>query len=49
MAAGWHALGVCFDNGLPVAELRRVWDILDGHVPTGPYWEIVFKHRISRA
>lgn len=43
LGAGWHALSVCFNNGLPVRELRRVWDILDGHVPTGPYWEVVFK------
>jgi hypothetical protein len=46
VAAGWHALGVCFDHGLPVACLRRTWDMLDGHVPTGPYWEITFRERI---
>jgi hypothetical protein len=46
MAAGWHALGVCLDNGLPVMSLRRVWDILDLNLPTGPYWEITFRDRV---
>ena len=47
VAAGWHAIGICFDNGLPVLSLRRVWDILDGHVPTGPFWEITFRKRLD--
>ncbi len=47
MAAGWHAVGVCLDYGLPIASLRRVWDVLDQHAPTGPYWEITFSERIS--
>jgi len=46
MAAGWHALSVCLDNGLPVACLRRVWDVLDGHAPTGPCWEVTFRERV---
>ncbi len=41
-AAGWPALGVCFDNGLPILALRRVWDILECE-PTGPYWEVTFR------
>src|SRR4051812_8626442 len=44
--AGWRALAVCFAHGLPVAELRRVWVILDGHEPTGPKWELVFARKI---
>lgn len=47
VAAGWHAVGLCLDNGLPVSELRRVWDILDGSYPTGPHWEIVFSRKIK--
>ena len=47
IAAGWHALGVALDNGLPVDSIRQVWDVLDRHVPTGPHWEIVFRERIS--
>jgi hypothetical protein len=46
IVAGWHALGVCFDNGLPVSALRRVWNVLDSHVPTGPFWEITFRKRV---
>lgn len=40
-AEGFRALAAAFDVGLPVAELRRVWPILDGE-PTGPYWELTF-------
>lgn len=46
IAAGWHAVGVCLDNGLPISALRRVWDILDQNLPTGPYWEITFRERV---
>jgi hypothetical protein len=46
IAAGWHAVGVCLDNGLPISSLRRVWDILDQNLPTGPYWEITFRERV---
>ena len=46
IAASWHALGVCFDNGLPVSALRRVWNVLDSHIPTGPYWEITFREKV---
>lgn len=42
---GWRALSVCLAHGLPVAELRRVWNVLDGHEPTGPHWHIVFNQR----
>lgn len=47
-AAGWHAIGICLDHGLPVLELRRVWTVggLD-RVPTGPHWAIVFRERIG--
>ena len=38
---GFRALGVAIINGLPVSELRRVWDVIDGE-PTGPHWELVF-------
>lgn len=44
--AGWRALAVCLAHGLPVAELRRVWVILDGYEPTGPKWEIVFARKL---
>jgi hypothetical protein len=44
--AGWRAVSVCLTFGLPVSELRRVWDILDRNDPTGPYWEVVFRQKV---
>ncbi len=38
---GLRALGVALQNGLRVAELRKVWPIIDNE-PTGPWWELVF-------
>lgn len=40
-AEGFRALSAAMEAGLKVAELRRVWPILDGE-PTGPYWELTF-------
>ena len=40
-AEGLRALAVALQAGLPVAELRRVWPVLDGE-PTGPWWELTF-------
>lgn len=40
-AVGFRALAVAYTTGLPVAELRRTWPIIDGE-PTGPYWELTF-------
>ena|ERR1039458_580647 len=39
---GWKALAVCLTFEFPVLRLRLCWDVEHGHVPTGPYWEIVF-------
>ena len=44
--AGWRALSVCIAYGLPVQSLRRVWDVLEEHEPTGAHWEIVFWRRM---
>lgn len=38
---GFRAFAAATQAGLKVAELRRVWPILDGE-PTGPWWEITF-------
>lgn len=38
---GMRALSEAMAAGLPVATLRRVWEVIDGE-PTGPYWEMVF-------
>ena len=40
-AAGLRALAAALEKKLPIAELRRVWPILDGE-PTGPWWEMTF-------
>jgi hypothetical protein len=45
--AGWRAVAVCIDYGLPVMTLRRVWDMPDPTEPTGPHWELVFRRRIG--
>lgn len=44
--AGWRALGVCLAYGLPIQSLRRVWHVLDGDEPNGPYWEVTFRKRM---
>lgn len=38
---GYRALALAMQAGLPIAELRRVWPILDGEA-TGPWWELTF-------
>ena len=40
-AAGYRALAVALENGLPVADLQRVWPIIDGEA-TGPWWQMTF-------
>jgi hypothetical protein len=40
-AAGFWALGIAFEHGLSVSELRRVWIVLNGE-PVGPEWEMTF-------
>jgi hypothetical protein len=39
---GFKALAAAMQANLPVAELRRVWPILEGD-PTGPWWELTFQ------
>jgi hypothetical protein len=41
---GFRALAIAIQAGLKVAELRRVWPLIDGE-PTGPWWEITFHHQ----
>lgn len=43
--AGYAALAVALQHGLPAKELRRVWSILDGEL-TGPEWELVFSRHV---
>ena len=46
IAAGWHALGVCLDNGLPVLALGQYWDINERQ-PNGPYWQLTFRKKLA--
>jgi hypothetical protein len=39
--AGFAALATAVAADLPVAELRRFWQIIDGE-PHGPHWEMTF-------
>jgi hypothetical protein len=38
---GMRALAAALAANLPVAELRRVWIVLDDE-PSGPWWELTF-------
>ena len=40
-AEGFRALGVALQHNLPVASLKRLWDVIDCE-PVGPSWELVF-------
>lgn len=41
---GFRALAIALENDLPVLDLRRYWALIDGE-PTGPYWELTFRHK----
>jgi hypothetical protein len=41
---GFRALSVALRQGLPVAELRRIWWVEDGD-PVGPAWEMTFSRQ----
>ncbi len=41
-AAGYRAIQVALDHGLPVRELRRVWRIHNGEL-VGPIWSMTFR------
>ena len=38
---GFKALAVALQNDLPVTDLKRTWNVLEGE-PTGPIWEMIF-------
>jgi len=38
---GFRALAIALQNGLPIADLNRTWNIIDGE-PNGPNWKITF-------
>ncbi|MFL6240061.1 MAG: hypothetical protein ACJ735_11285 [Actinomycetes bacterium] len=45
-AAGWRALHIALEHGLPISAVRRTWPVLEGG-PVGPYWEAVFSERVD--
>lgn len=38
---GFRAFAAATQAGLRVAQLSRIWPVLDGE-PTGPWWEMTF-------
>lgn len=45
-AEGRRALGEAQAAGFNVAELRKVWPLIDGE-PTGPYWELTLTCKLG--
>ena len=41
---GAHAYAITRTFALPVSQIRRVWDEIEGEL-TGPCWEIVFRRK----
>jgi hypothetical protein len=40
---GFRALAVAVQRELPVAELRRYWQVSRAGEPEGPHWELTFR------
>ena len=40
---GFRALAVAVQRELPVAELRRYWQVNRAGEPEGPHWELTFR------
>jgi hypothetical protein len=45
--AGYHAFAIAMRNGLPVSELRIVYDAIEGQL-VGPGWEMTFRTPVVR-
>lgn len=41
-ADGFRALSIALAHGLPVSELRRVWNVTRQGEPSGPIWALIF-------
>jgi hypothetical protein len=44
---GFRALAVAVQRELPVAELRRYWQVSRAGEPEGPHWELTFRAAAS--
>src|SRR5947208_11759384 len=40
--AGYRALAIAMEHGLPVFRMQRVYGVMDGQLE-GPWWELVFR------
>ena len=40
-SAGYRAVSILMQHGVPVSELRRYWMMFDGEL-VGPNWEVTF-------
>jgi hypothetical protein len=47
-AEGFRALALALSAGLPVMDLRRFWQIVNGE-PCGPQWEMSFRSTAERS
>jgi hypothetical protein len=47
-AEGFKALALALGARLPVVNLRRFWQVVDGE-PCGPYWELSFRATAGRS
>lgn len=47
-SAGWRALEICFNHGLPVMDLRRVWSVTDRVDVNGAYWHVTFRTKYKK-
>ena len=45
--AGYHAFAAAMQHGLPVSELRHVYDVIEGQL-VGPGWEMTFRTPVER-
>jgi hypothetical protein len=45
LGEGFRALAVAVTHRLPVAELRRYWQVNIAGEPEGPHWELTFAAR----
>lgn len=43
---GFRALAIALQHALPVQDLRRVWNIIDGE-PIGARWEMTFYRKAT--
>lgn len=43
---GFRAYAAAVERGLPVKDLRRIWEVVDGEL-SGPKWEMTFSGQLE--